>query len=355
MTSTSTSSPALTFTHKELTKIPGKPTNTTLKKLKKEVYANARAIPSTRGGGNHGHLGIVMDDAAYLTLAGQAFDLPAHPGPAPVHQANPTAAQIAENNRVYNATLDELKLATNVENAIKNQIVEAVDSLYFDDLEDADFGFANVTIPTMLTHLQDTYGKLTRAELEANRASIATAWNVDMPIQQLWKNLKEVQRVALQGGEEIANKTVIELTVAMFQKTGVFTDACNAWRRKPEANKTMANFKTHFNEENEDRLEKLTAAQAGYHGANSVTPLNGNARPTSDTALAATTTGTSHVIANDGTKMYYCWTHGLGLNENHTSPTCKNKAEGHKDDATVSNMQGGSTTLMTGRRRGQRE
>ena len=355
---TSTTTPSLTFTHTELTKIVGKPTNTTLKLLKKELYANARAIPSTRGGGAHGHLGLVMEDATYQTLAGQPFTLPAHPGATVTHpQANPTAAQIAENNRIYNATLDELKLATDVVNALKNQLVTAVDSLFLDDLEDADFGFANVTIPAMLAHLQTMYGKLTRAELEANRTSIATAWNVDVPIQQLWKNLKEIQRVASEGGEALADNTVMELTYTMFEKTGVFTDACNAWRRKAEADKTMANFKTHFNAEDEDRVQKLTAAQAGYHGANAVTPLPATeAHPaSSDTASAATIAGPPHVIANDGVKMYYCWTHGLGLNPNHTSPTCKNKAEGHKDDATVTNMQGGCTTIMTGRRRRQQQ
>jgi hypothetical protein len=36
----------------------------------------------------------------------------------------------------------------------------------------------------------------------------------------------------------------------------------------------------------------------------------------------------------------YCWTHG---NCSHASPACMNKAEGHDDSATYSNMNGGST------------
>ena len=35
----------------------------------------------------------------------------------------------------------------------------------------------------------------------------------------------------------------------------------------------------------------------------------------------------------------YCWTHGAG---NHTSTDCRNKKEGHKDNATFSNRMGGS-------------
>ena len=38
----------------------------------------------------------------------------------------------------------------------------------------------------------------------------------------------------------------------------------------------------------------------------------------------------------------YCWTHGHHISQLHTSATCGNKAEGHKDVATASNTMGGS-------------
>jgi len=38
----------------------------------------------------------------------------------------------------------------------------------------------------------------------------------------------------------------------------------------------------------------------------------------------------------------YCWTHGHRISELHTSATCGNKAAGHKDAVTASNMMGGS-------------
>jgi hypothetical protein len=39
--------------------------------------------------------------------------------------------------------------------------------------------------------------------------------------------------------------------------------------------------------------------------------------------------------------MYYCWSHGLGINQQHTSPMCTFKKDGHIDTATANNMQGG--------------
>jgi len=57
------------------------------------------------------------------------------------------------------------------------------------------------------------------------------------------------------------------------------------------------------------------------------------------------------ITANDGTQVFYCWTHGLGFNKNHTSATCSKPADGHFQTATIKNMCGGNNTIMSGRRR----
>lgn len=348
-----TGSVTLTFPHATLTPVSGKPTSTSIKLLTKELFTNARAIPSTRGGGAHGHLGLALDAVAYLALTGQAFDLPAHPGPSPVHREGATRDVIAETIRLFNAVLTELTVANSVKQELKKQIIEAVDHLYLADLEDDTFGFADVSIPTMLDHLATTYGTLTRIELERNRASIATAWNLDDPIETLWSNLKEIRRISIAGNDELTDRTIIELTIAMFEKTGVFTFACDTWNRRAANHQTFANFVIHFNDENKDRLRKLTAAQAGYHTANlaaiPVTPLPPDV-PAVPAAANAAIQRPQQVITNDNVRMYYCWSHGLGTNSKHTSATCTNPAEGHKADATVTNMQGGNNTIMTGRR-----
>jgi hypothetical protein len=66
---------------KELvTKIHGQPTDQDITMLKKELIAITASIPSALGGGNHGHAGIIVEPAKYLTMAGTAFTNPPHPG-----------------------------------------------------------------------------------------------------------------------------------------------------------------------------------------------------------------------------------------------------------------------------------
>ena len=70
------------FQHKVLSKIPGQPTYETLQNLATEVKANASSVPSTLGGGLYGHLGLILSDEKYATLANSLpWVTPGNPGP----------------------------------------------------------------------------------------------------------------------------------------------------------------------------------------------------------------------------------------------------------------------------------
>ena len=93
------STPKFTFPHETLTPIDGKPTNTTLQILQRQLFTNARSVASTRGGGTHGHLAILLSPADYLLRAGVLFIVPTHPGPPP--EPVGTAAGIGVKLRNY--------------------------------------------------------------------------------------------------------------------------------------------------------------------------------------------------------------------------------------------------------------
>jgi hypothetical protein len=78
---TTTATTAFPFPHPELTPIVGKPTPPASKLLKREVFANARFVHSTRGGGTNGYLALCMAGAPYVARSGVTFDLPVQPGP----------------------------------------------------------------------------------------------------------------------------------------------------------------------------------------------------------------------------------------------------------------------------------
>ena len=116
----------LPFPHPKLTLIQGKPTNSSIKILKKEVYSNAWAIPSQRGRGKHGHLGLVMENYAYTTVTAKAWDLPEHPGPYPKPPDGESSRVIDKHVRRYKVLIAELTLSKQVVNELRQLILVAV-------------------------------------------------------------------------------------------------------------------------------------------------------------------------------------------------------------------------------------
>ena len=91
------------FPHPTVPHLDGKPTYITIKKLHDLLKSNAASIPSTLGGGIHGHLGLVLDNTLYTTIAGVALTAPASPGAYANIPVGSTNAQIGVLTRQFNA------------------------------------------------------------------------------------------------------------------------------------------------------------------------------------------------------------------------------------------------------------
>jgi hypothetical protein len=338
MTTKKSTETGLTFPHPELTVIHDKPTYDSVRRLEKELYANAQTIPSLLGGGQHGHLGVVMPAAEYLVISAVAYVVPVHPGTQPVHPANSTAAQMNEANRQYDNSLTQVALHLSVVNALRQQIMGAIDTKYLIELEHPDLGF--IASPhDMLEYLKTTYGDITPDDIDKNSATLTAPWNPDDPIQDLWLRIRDAQVFATRANEPIGDDAAIRHTLKALEASGVFTFALDNWRLKDDATKTMASFKEHFTKEDKERGRKLTAQTGGYHGANAADSGHPPSTPATPTPPSA------HVNLGNGVKMYYCWSHGLGKNKEHTSPMCNFKKDGHVDTATANNMQGGCNLI----------
>lgn len=332
--------PTDSFPHGELQPIPleDKPTFANLKVIHQQLNANAMAIPSSRGGGVHGHLALVIPTAQFDAIpATIPWQEPVHPGAAPAHAAAATSAQITETNRAYKANLDEFLLYVATSTALKKLLLAAVPDTFVELLKDDALGYANVTTLQLLNHLDTTYGTVTPDDLAANLATMDALWSPTQPIEDLWNQIRACQRYAAPH-DPISDATTVRSAIANLNASGVFTDALKDWRKKPVADQTWANLLLHFNKEDRERRRQLTASDAGY----------ANAAKQSMPSAPTTKTPSSGATMIAG--MKYCWTHGL--NVSHDSRACSNPQTGHCHTATADNMQGGN--CMIKRRPGER-
>ncbi len=151
------------FQHKVLTRIHGIPVYETLQLLTTEIKANAASVPTTLGGGLYGHLGLVVSDQKYATLAHTVpWVTPVNPGPY-TPPATGTGPQIEADKEVWRAGHKTFELCQETEKALIAQIVDSIDSIYLRALLNRTTGQYAANLRDILTHLFATHGKITLA------------------------------------------------------------------------------------------------------------------------------------------------------------------------------------------------
>ena len=68
------------FEYPTFTKIQGTPTYEPLKNIKNEMNANVASVPCDLGGGENGHLGIMITTTEYANISHVNYVRPVHPG-----------------------------------------------------------------------------------------------------------------------------------------------------------------------------------------------------------------------------------------------------------------------------------
>jgi len=249
----------------------------------------------------------LMPDLEYTARThGQPFPRPLHPGPPPQHAGFISPVEIDTANKAYDRLLAEFKTYSQASDSFKAQLLAAIDPTYTATLEDADFGYGDVDPRDILVHLSTNYGTLKPEEYGSLRDSLRAPWNPDDPIEDVWTRTNEIVR-ALSITEPVPHSAIIRDQLYVFEQTGVFPRACEAWREKAALDQTVDALRIHFARYNDERVRTLTAKQAGYHASDG-TPPRGE-------AANAITPDTVHITTNNGVVMYYCHTHGLGTNK----------------------------------------
>ena len=177
----------ITFPHKKLSKLgqDAEPTATEVRLLQQEVHANAASVGTTLGGGNHDHLGLVMPNvqcAALGAASTPAFIRPPRP-PLPAHHG--AAGVVATARENHDNSLHIHVTCNNVDNKLKQLIINAVDPIYIKVLSNQLLGYTNVTAAQLLSHIVNTCGEITQDDLAENVNKLEAPWDPATPYKAL--------------------------------------------------------------------------------------------------------------------------------------------------------------------------
>ena len=245
-----------------VTKIIGQPTNQDLTLLVKELIGILANIPTTLGGGGHGHAGIIMDPARYLLTTGVPFVNPVNPGTYPAGVPNNATQGVrARAEAEHKELVKEYETFQGVVQAMKDIILEAVDNEYLLEIEDEILGFLNQTPTDMLTHLRNRGGALDFADTKTLLAEQDGEWDAS-EVPQIYFNRveKAIQGLTRAGINSDLNERR-DMALFYLKATGEFDAAVREWEKQPAGQKTWQNIKTFISAEyaKENKQNKLTA------------------------------------------------------------------------------------------------
>jgi hypothetical protein len=162
------------------------------------------------------------------------------------------------------------RTCTSVQQALKKQIISVFEPMYLDILNDTMVGYANISARDMLDHLFETYGNIPAVDLEINFEHMRRAWDPQKPVETLFKQIQDCADYSKSGGVLIGHPQHINVGYAKIFATGHFMSACRRWNEKPSAEKTWAQFKSHFAAAHRQhtQMQGESAATDGYQSEN---------------------------------------------------------------------------------------
>ena len=246
-----------------VTKIHGQPTSHDLTNLEKEIISILANIPTTLGGGNHGHVGVIMDPTEYNTMTGgTAFVNPVNPGIYPAGLAvNAAAGTRARAEAEHKELINQFETFEGVRLGTKDLILEAVDNEYLSEIEHDTLGYLNVTPRQMIGHLLSRGGALDFADTRDLLAERDGEWNVTENPQLYFNRVEKAIKGLIRNGINSDLNERRDIALFHLKATGEFDAAVREWEAKPAADKTWANIKTFITAEyaKENKQNKLSA------------------------------------------------------------------------------------------------
>ena len=304
------------FAHPTLTPIQGEPDADALITLKNQLKANASSVPSNLGGGNHGHLGLVLSPAAYALVSNTAFVTPAHPGVLAIPNGT-TAAMSTVLKDQHTESMRLFREVTGVEKALKQQILKALDKEWLLAITDRNTQSLTGTVAQILEHLFETYGFVSQAMLEKKEEALKNLdYHPRQPVDLVFNAVDDLADYAEMATTGAFTQTqIIGKAYSQFNRTGLLSQAVTEWNRKPAVQKTWINFKTHFRQarkelkesagatiENSDLNQQANLVQQVVEGVQqALLPPDGGTDPTSEILQqvvnsASTTTNTQQQL-----------------------------------------------------------
>jgi len=388
------------FQHKVLTRVYGVPDFDSIKTLEDELKANASSVQTELGGGQFGHLGLVVSPTQYANASQVPYDRPAQP----VLEIPQGTAQheVARLRHDYVQAHVQFREVCDLEKQLLSQLTQAIDGLYIRALRNQHTGTIKQTIPQVFTWLYTKYGQVKQEALVKKAQSIREiTYDIQDPMVVLWNEIDDLTRLAEAANNPYTPRQILEFGETALLKCSDFEGDMKKWYSKPLDEQTWANFKlfcdtareaiikvrgthqrlTEYQSANLTVSKVLEAVETLDHKLNSTIALYQEGfTPPPQLQSANSSTGSSSSMTSEPSTLImmellqlmrdmrqdrsrqteiggnrpgnrrdrkniskYCWSHGACT---HAGSDCQRKKIGHQDAASFTSQMKGSTAFV---------
>jgi hypothetical protein len=260
------------ISRRHVTKIDGQPQDEDVSKLLRELTEIAASFPTSNGGGSHGHIGMLMDNAEYQTIStgGQPFVVPTNPGAYPVH-VDPNDAVVRE-RQIADHKLERKEFETylGVASGLRTKIQEAVDEEWLEGIRHEQLGFTHLTPMQLMDHISQGGALLDYMDVGEITAKLMEPWDgTENPATRFGRDDK-YERQLIKAGLPDQQALRLALAQGFARKSGEYDAFLREFDARPVVDRTFPNFRPGFITEYAKRSKhKDSARSAGFGIANS--------------------------------------------------------------------------------------
>lgn len=257
------------------TPIEGQPTDEDINNLVEECSNAAASVPTSNGGGRHGHIGMLMDDADYQLIShgNAAFTVPVYPGayPATVDENNAAVRerQIAE----HKVLVIEFETYQGVESFLRKKIVASVEPAWLAALRSNTMGFNLSTPKQLIDHLRSVGGDLEASDVTELTKLLQKDWDMVEAPAEYFARGDRIEKQLERAGHAKNPELRLAFAETTFEASAEFEPAMREWELKASTTKTFSNFRVFIQNEfaKRHKRNKSTAKSVGHGIANSAT------------------------------------------------------------------------------------
>ncbi|KAL7486803.1 hypothetical protein ACHAW6_012408, partial [Cyclotella cf. meneghiniana] len=142
-------------------KLKGQPNDESLNLLVRELPNSVASIPTTLGGGNHGHVGMIVEKTKYMAFwnNGAKFEPPTNPSAYPTTVDKNNAAMHEKQVAEHKELKEVFRTHEAIANSMRKKIINCVDEEWLAELQSKTMGFNHRMPKEMLEHLQNNGGE----------------------------------------------------------------------------------------------------------------------------------------------------------------------------------------------------